>query len=106
MIVVYPFKVPPFSPGHHTTEPTFHWWSWHPLYPCWSKSCWSGKTKEEAMEKITKPIASSMKYYHNKLIMEKDGQFIEVFDLPCQTLDRWEVIKSKMTPEELKQAGW
>lgn len=80
-----PFVAPPFDPGRHTPEIRFYWWSWHPKYPTWSKSCWGGKTEAEAWDAYAKP-GSKLDRYHNKLIREGDGQFTEVYDLPCQSV--------------------
>lgn len=85
-----PYKVPSFDAGHQKSEIRFYWWSWHPCYPYWSKSCWGGKTEEEAWDALRKPFANSMRVYHNKLIREGDGQFVEVYDLPCQELEVWQ----------------
>ena len=87
-----PYIVPRFDAGQTKTQPQYFWWSWHPCYPYWSKSCWGGHSIDEAWDKISKPIASSMRYYHNKLIKEMDGKFIEVADLPCQDLKVWQAI--------------
>jgi len=68
---------------------SFYWWSWHPRYPRWSKSCWGAKTAKEAMEKWDSHVGSQLSYYHNKLIEEYKGEFIEIADKPCQRLDVW-----------------
>lgn len=86
-----PHIVPPFD-GRRKVKPSerFMWWSWHPLYPYWSRSCWGGATIEEAHECLAKPIAGGMDLYHNKLIREDDDHtLVEVVDLPCQRLDVW-----------------
>jgi hypothetical protein len=87
-----PFTVPPFEAPASMTDIKYVWWSWHPNYPHWSKSCWEGKTEEEAWAALAKPFASSMEYYHNKLIREGDGQFVEVADVPCRRPEAWENI--------------
>lgn len=89
-----PYKVPPFR---YTLKrermKTYIWYSWHPLYPYWSKSCWGGATKAAAIKDIKRPEASGMFVYHNKLIKEmENGRLIEVFDMPCQRLDVWQKI--------------
>ena len=89
---VPPFEVPPFNP-ETIVQVKYTWWSWHPNYPYWSKSCWGGNTPEEAHESILKPMACSMEYYHNKLIREGPDGLKEVEDRPCQRLDIWEKIK-------------
>lgn len=79
------FKVPRFSPrniDHSSRTTVYYWWSWHPMYPYWSKSCWGGKTKKEAFKALKKPLACKMECYYNKLIREKNGVFTEVADLP------------------------
>jgi len=81
--------VPPFDP-RIKKEIKFFWWSWHPAYPYWSKSCWGGDTIDEALKKIDTDYCSSMHYYHNKLIREGDGTHTEVVDLPCKRLDLWD----------------
>jgi len=82
------FEVPAFAPPKDSIK--YVWWSWHPNYPYWLKSCWSGKTIEEAKQKITH---GQLDYYHNKLIREGDGAFTEVLDQPCERLDIWERIR-------------
>jgi hypothetical protein len=77
------FIAPPFDPGSYGPEIRYHWWSWSPDYPWWSKSCWGGDTEKEAWEALESPLACKMKYYHNKLIREGDGKLTEVADLPC-----------------------
>lgn len=87
-----PYKVPPFKAPKAQQAKTYSWWSWHPNYPYWSRSCWGGNTKKEAFASLKSCWASSMSVYHNKLIEEKNGQLIEVVDLPCKRLDVWQVI--------------
>ena len=87
-----PYIVPSFSYGSSEPVKQYFWWSWHPNYPYWSKSCWGGKTVEEAWAALDKPMASSMRLYHNKLICEGDGKFVEVADFPCQELEVWQEI--------------
>lgn len=92
--IVYPFVVPPFSVKPKPIR--YVWWSWHPLYNWWSKSCWGAPTIEEALELLDKD-ACGLDYYHNKLIMEgEDGSLIEVYDAPCKRLDIWEKIYENM----------
>ena len=89
-----PYKVPPFKaepPSVVTYK--FFWWSWHPNYPYWSKSCWGGPTVEEAFAILEQPRAkNTLAVYHNKLIREGDGQLVEVANLPCERLDVWQEI--------------
>lgn len=87
-----PYKVPPFTSGGQEPSLSYYWWSWHPRYPRWSKSCWGGETEEKAWESRSKPLASGMKYYHNKLIREGDGNFTEVYDDPCRVPEVWRKI--------------
>jgi hypothetical protein len=88
-----PYKVPPFGPGSNQKPSVkFYWWSWHPCYPYWSKSCWGGVTEAEAWDALRRPMTGSLSLYHNKLIREGDGQFTEVADLPCQRLGAWREI--------------
>lgn len=84
-----PYAVPPFSYNPPKKPIKYVWWSWHPLYPQWSRSCWERDTIDQAYELIEK---SYLDMYHNKLIKECDGQFIEVGDVPCERLDLWQTI--------------
>lgn len=91
-------KVPPFDPGTKKRKPIprYFWWSWHPLYPYWSKSCWGGPTEKAAFADIKRPEACGMDVYHNKLIKEEeDGSLTEVADMPCKRMDVWERIAKK-----------
>jgi len=97
-----PFKVPPFEANWQKPEVQYFWWSWHPNYPNWAKSCWGGKTTDEAWAALSKPFANSMRYYHNKLIREGDGQFTEVEDLPCQDIEVWWKIRKQMEEAGIK----
>ena len=97
-----PFKVPPFKSCRGKPEVQYFWWSWHPCYPNWAKSCWGGKTIDEAWGTLSKPFANSMRYYHNKLIREGDGQFTEVANLPCQDIDVWWKIRKQMVEKGIK----
>lgn len=91
-----PFTVPPFDAGMLKPKPSYIWWSWHPCYPYWSRSCWGGTTEAEAWKALEKPMAGSMKYYHNKLIREYEGAFTEVADVPCKEMDVWSKIAEQM----------
>ncbi len=83
--------VPPFDGKVKEPIERYHWWSWHPLYPYWSKSCWGGSTKKAAIADLARPDACGMDIYHNKLIREDDGGvLVEVADRPCKRLDMWE----------------
>jgi hypothetical protein len=83
------FVAPPFSPNLVKPDVKYVWWAWHPLYPRWTKSCWEGATEDEAHAALSKPFASSMDYYHLKLVREGDGDFTEVFDVPCKRMEMW-----------------
>jgi hypothetical protein len=86
-----PAKVPPFDGKVKEPVKRYYWWSWHPLYPYWSKSCWGGSTIAEAVDVYSEPIARGMYYYHNKLIREDDGgKLVEIFDRPCEEMGEWE----------------
>ena len=89
--LTYP-EVPPFDGKTKKTIIRFTWWSWHPLYPYWSKSCWGGTTEQEAIDsRKIKSGGDWLEVYHNKLIRENDdGTLTEVLDSPCQRLDVWE----------------
>jgi hypothetical protein len=89
-----PFVVPPFDGKNKQSLERFFWWSWHPLYPYWSKSCWGGVTERQAIEVLNDLGTGGMDVYHNKLIREnEDGSLTEVLDRPCQRLEVWERIK-------------
>ena len=94
-----PFIVPPFDPGRHKPTPRFFWWSWHPNYPYWSKSCWGGATEAEAWEVRAHGGAGGLDVYHNKMIREGDGSFTEMADDPCRRLDIWHKIATQNRPE-------
>jgi len=88
-----PYIVPPFAvPDHYKPTVRFFWWSWHPNYPYWSKSCWGGNTEDEAWDALAKPMADSMRYYDNRLVREGDGQFTVVAASPCKELGAWQEI--------------
>ncbi len=89
------YNVPEFSVD--TIFPTrYDWWSWHPLYPKWAKSCWGGATVEEAIASIqysadileecgSPPNTHKLDSYHNKLIKHSiSGGYEEVLDMPCK----------------------
>jgi hypothetical protein len=85
-----PFEVPPFK--HRPSFITYTWWSWHPNYPYWSKSCWSATSVEEAMKLLERDYIC-LDIYHNKLIKEDGMTLEEVADVPCKELDIWWEIK-------------
>lgn len=89
-----PYTVPPFKPEKMPERiDRFFWWSWHPRYPYWSKSCWGAPTEVEAHEVRMGPHACGLDVYHNKLIRENDdGTLTEVFDEPCKELHVWRKI--------------
>lgn len=70
------FVVPEFDrqPKQAKAKEEYYWWSWHPCYPYWSKSCWGGGTIEEAKEQYKKQ-KSSFDCYANKLVKEHNGTF-------------------------------
>jgi len=85
-----PFVVPPFDGKLKLTTDKYSWWSWHPMYPYWSRSCWGGATEAEAMTDLERQECG-LDVYHNKLIREnQDGTLTEVLDVPCKRLDVWE----------------
>lgn len=91
---VNPYMVPPFETAYKP-NPTFKyfWWSWHPNYPYWSKSCWGGDSGQAAWDKLqTVRAKHTLALYHNKLVREGDGQLVVVADLPCQQLEVWQEI--------------
>jgi len=71
---------------------TYVWWSWHPRYPRWSKSCWKGHSVEEAYKALESKFAHKMAYYHNKLIREDGSTLTEVADEPCKELEAWKKV--------------
>jgi hypothetical protein len=81
------YNVPPFT---YVPEPTrYIWWSWHPLYPRWSQSCWGGDTVEEAMRFLDSPV-HGLDIYHNKLISHSESGLEEVLDVPCKETQKWD----------------
>lgn len=87
-----PYLVPPFKADKKQAQKLYYWWSWHPCYPYWSKSCWGGTTIQEAWVAFRDARASSLHYYHNKLIQECGEEFIEIADVPCERLEVWQEI--------------
>lgn len=94
--------VPPQATGSHLVAPPFDgkikrpaerffWWSWHPLYPKWSKSCWGGVTQQQAIDvRKIKTGGDWLSGYHNKLIRENDdGTLTEVLDSPDHDIEHW-----------------
>lgn len=87
-----PYTVPPFDKKKKREHHRYTWWSWHPRYPYWAKSCWGGDTIEEANNARYKEY-DRLDNYHNKLIEELDDySFVEVLDSPCPRLDIWQKI--------------
>lgn len=86
-----PFEVPPFDPPKKPI--TFIWWSWHPLYPYWSQSCWAAPTIAAAQEHLQ---LGRLACYHNKLIRHDGVTLEEVQDEPCREMDVWHKIKRQM----------
>lgn len=89
-----PFVVPDFAPPPPLAI-TYYVWSWHPLYPNWSQSCWHAATIEEAMKLLDDP-AKGFDVYHNKIIRHDGRTLVEVRDAPCKRLDIWWKIKRQM----------
>ena len=87
-----PFDVPPFAPPPPSAI-TYVWWSWHPLYPYWSQSCWAAATIKEAQDHLNK---GRLAYYHNKLIRHDGITLVEVQDEPCREMEIWHKIKRQM----------
>lgn len=69
--------------------PKFVWWSWHPRYPSWSRSCWEADTKEEAIKFLSDPFVCGLDTYHNKLIKHEGDHWEEVMDVPCKKMEHW-----------------
>lgn len=97
------YSVPPFNGKIKEPVRTFHWWSWHPLYPYWSKSCWGGATKAEALKERETPCALGLDVYHNKLVQEVAGKLIEVADDPVRRTDVWKGIAQRHKKGELAE---
>jgi hypothetical protein len=97
---INPFIVPPFEAKCEKPAKIYHWWSWHPMYPYWSKSCWHFLSFEEAMAAI-KGSSLGLDVYHNKLIMEENGIYTEVADVPCRRLDIWHNCLARMNRQQL-----
>ena len=96
--------VPPFDVKKRSTIKIYSWWSWHPLYPKWSKSCWGGNTIQEAMDARYRNGYDCLENYHNKIIRENlDGSLDEVFDSPCTKPDVWQrCIDLKMSSKNIE----
>lgn len=62
------YHAPAFDKSEEEVE--FVWYSWHPKYPHWSRSCWRGKTEQEARETVKMPMAVGMRNYQNALVRE------------------------------------
>lgn len=67
------------SPTQNAVAPAFDdteenveyvWWGWNEHYPHWSRSCWKGKTEEEAFAALRDPMAVKMRHYANTLVRE------------------------------------
>jgi hypothetical protein len=86
------YQVPSFKGHFEFSKYKYTWWSWHPAYPYWSKSCWGGNSVEEAEASYARPLACKMKWYHNKLILEENGQHVEVIDRPSKEMKEWREI--------------
>jgi len=87
-----PYKVPPFSVKADIRPTKYFWYSWHPLYPYWSRSCWSYDSVELAMVGLADE-AKGLSLYHNKLVRDENGTLTEVADAPCERMDIWLKIK-------------
>lgn len=92
-----PYTVPPFQLSRKLEcDDRFFWYSWHPRYPYWSKSCWGAPTEKGAHELRATVHCGGLDVYHNKLIRENDdGTATEVFDEPCKRLDVWRKIATQ-----------
>lgn len=85
-----PFLVPALDRVSQATAPVYVWWSWHPLYPYWSRSCWHADTEDAAVQLAERrDIKSGLSGYANKLVLESAGRCTVVRDVPCQRLDLW-----------------
>jgi hypothetical protein len=97
------FVAPPFDGKTKQPIQRYYWWSWHPAYPYWSKSCWGGATEAEAMADIEKPTACGMDVYHNKLIREDEhGVLVEVADRPCKQPEVWRKLAEKVRAKRIQ----
>lgn len=86
-----PYAVPPFNWKSQPKPPDrFYWWSWHPLYPYWSKSCWGAPTKEAALLLRETDMCGGLDLYYNKLIDE--SVWAEVADDPLRETVAWDRI--------------
>lgn len=90
----HPYDVPAFKP-REKPEPIdrFFWWSWHPRYPYWSKSCWGAPTEVKAKTLRESDNCGGLNVYHNKLIRENnDGTLTEICDDPVRRPEIWKKI--------------
>lgn len=88
------YNVPPFDPNVYRKPITYTWWSWHPIYPNWSKSCWGSTDKQKALNRLDDPTCG-LSLYHNKLIKDDNGVLEEIADAPCKLLDMWDLCMKK-----------
>lgn len=95
-----PYTVPPFEIVKKPVESSFTWWSWHPNYTTWSKSCWTYPTKEEALKSRETAWLCGLDLYHNKLIRSDEYGHEEVHDDPCRRLDVWRKIHEKAAQQK------
>lgn len=88
-----PLVAPPFDGKLKRAAERFFWWSWHPIYPQWSKSCWGGVTQQQAIDARKSGGGGDwLSGYHNKLIRENDdGTLTEVMDSPDQDTEHWKL---------------
>lgn len=99
-----PFVVPDFRDPKPPMNPQFIWWSWHPLYPEWTQTCWKFDTKEAALDFVASDVYS-LSLYHNKLIHHTIDGLEEVYDLPCEKVDIWIKILDNMTKGFYNDSG-
>lgn len=84
-----PYEVPEFDGKVKEPLRPYCWWSWHPLYPYWSKSCWDAETEEEANRLRESPVCGGLDCYHNKLVHE-NGKILTVLqDDPVRSPEAW-----------------
>ncbi|MCX6876817.1 MAG: hypothetical protein NTW21_23845 [Verrucomicrobia bacterium] len=113
-----PFVVPPFDPGEHATVTRFDWWGlhppvarfdwwgWYPLYASWWRSCWGGKTEQQARESLARGNGD-LDVYAVKLVMEHRGVFTIIEERECLLPEVWHLIadRKKIPGEEQRRLG-
>lgn len=98
-----PIVVPLFDPGAHVKVvrfdwwgwqlPTarFDWWGWYPLYAGWWRSCWGGKTEQEARESLARGNGD-LDVFAVKLVMEHRGVFTVIEERESLLPEAWHFI--------------